>query len=67
MTEANGATPNNEDTLAETDNYEAWVSYEDGDDEPIYHLDIGRATLHFFKEEWNELLDLMDQLFEDEE
>ncbi len=53
-----------EDTLAETENYEAWVSYED-DDEPIYHLDVGRATLHFFQEEWNELLDLISKI-EDE-
>lgn len=50
-----------EDTLAETENYEAWVSRED-DDEPIYHLDTGRTTLHFFQEEWDELLDLMRQL-----
>jgi len=53
-----------EDTLAETENYEAWVSYED-DDEPIYHLDVGRATLHFFQEEWDELLDLISKI-EDE-
>ena len=51
----------NEDTLAETELYEAWVSYED-DDEPIYHVDLGRATLHFFEEEWTELLDLFGQL-----
>jgi hypothetical protein len=55
----------NEDTLAETENYEAWVSFEN-DDEPIYHLDIGRATLHFFQEEWNELLLLMSQLEDDD-
>lgn len=56
----------NEDTLAETENYEAWVSIED-DDEPIYHLDTGRATLHFFQEEWNELLELMRQLTDDDD
>jgi len=50
-----------EDTLAETESYEAWVSY-DEDDEPIYHLDIGRATLHFFKEEWEELVELFASL-----
>ena len=55
----------NEDTLAETENYEAWVSFEN-DDEPIYHLDIGRATLHFFREEWDELLVLMSQLEDDD-
>jgi hypothetical protein len=51
----------NEDTLAETESYEAWVSVED-DGETIYHLDLGRATLHFFKEEWDELVDLFGKL-----
>ncbi|MEO0562047.1 MAG: hypothetical protein AAF125_08035 [Chloroflexota bacterium] len=55
----------NEDTIAETELYEAWVSYED-DNEPIYHLDTGRATLHFFQEEWDELLGLFEQLIGDE-
>jgi hypothetical protein len=50
-----------EEILAETDNYEVWVDYEE-DDEPIYHLDVGRATLHFFQEEWNEFLQLVKQL-----
>ncbi|MEM6285136.1 MAG: hypothetical protein AAF787_23290 [Chloroflexota bacterium] len=49
--------------LAETDNYEVWVDYEE-DDEPLYHLDVGRATLHFFQEEWNELLALIRQIEE---
>ncbi len=56
----------NEETLAETENYEAWVSYEE-DDEPIFHLDIGRATMHFFQEEWTELLELMRQIAEEED
>lgn len=47
-----------EETLAETENYEAWVSFEE-DGEPVYHLDTGRATLHFFQEEWDELLALI--------
>lgn len=51
----------NEDTLAFTENYEAWVSYEE-DDEPIYHLDLGRVTVHFFREEWDELVLLMRQI-----
>jgi hypothetical protein len=57
--------PGEEETLSETENYEAWVSFEE-DGEPIYHLDTGRVTLHFFQEEWDEFLDLIDQI-EDEE
>lgn len=53
-----------EDSLAETENYEAWVSYEE-DNEPIYHLDTGRVTLHFFQEEWDELLTLMREVLDD--
>ena len=52
----------NEDSLAETESYEAWVSYEDDDGEPIYHLDLGRMTIHFFREEWEELVELFDNL-----
>jgi len=54
-----------EDTLAETENYEAWISYED-DSEPIFHLDLGRVTIHMFQEEWDELRDLF-ALVEDED
>ncbi|MFZ4814407.1 MAG: hypothetical protein ACOYL5_07725 [Phototrophicaceae bacterium] len=50
-----------EDTILLTENFEAWVSYEE-DDEPIYHLDTGRATLHFFHEEWEELRELFREL-----
>lgn len=52
----------NEDSLAETENFEAWVSHDE--EEPIYHLDIGRATLHFFQDEWDELVELFSQLVE---
>lgn len=48
------------DTLAETSNYVAWVS-EEPDGEVVYHLELGAATLHFFKEEWDELLKLMNE------
>lgn len=50
----------NEHSIAETENYETWYSLED-DDEAIYHLDLGRVTVHFFREEWDELLELMRQ------
>lgn len=48
------------DTLAETDNYVAWVSQEP-DDEQVYHIELGQVTLHFFREEWLELLALIEE------
>ncbi len=45
-------------TLAETDNYIAWSASEP-DGETTYHLELGNVTLHFFKEEWEELKRLM--------
>lgn len=48
-------------TLAETENYIAWLS-EEPDGEQVYHLELGKVTLHFFKEEWDELLELVSEL-----
>ncbi len=48
----------NTQSIAETENYEAWVSEEE-DGELIFHLDLGRMTVHFFREEWDELRELM--------
>jgi hypothetical protein len=46
------------DTLAETENYVAWISHEpDGED--VYHLELGAVTLHFYKEEFDEVLELI--------
>lgn len=56
-------TPNPEDmgvnTLAETENYVAWMS-EEPDGEAVFHLELGQVTLHLFQEEWDEFLDLID-------
>lgn len=46
-------------TIAETENYVAWVSQEP-DGETVYHLELGPVTLHFFREEFEEVLDLID-------
>jgi hypothetical protein len=48
------------DTLAETANYVAWVSQEP-DGETVFHLELGAVTLHFFKEEWDEVVTLVQQ------
>jgi hypothetical protein len=52
------------ETLAETDKYMAWLADEQ-DGETTYHLELNNITLHFFKEEWEEFLDLMRDLTKD--
>lgn len=51
-------------TIAETENLLAWQANE-GDGETTYHLELNNVTLHFFKEEWNEFLDLARLLVKD--
>ena len=51
-------------TLAETENYLAWKS-DEPDGEGIYHLEAGAVTLHFFREEWEEFLELVRDLLPD--
>ncbi len=48
-------------TIAETDNYLAWQS-DEPDGETTYHLELNNITLHFFKEEWEEFLQLVSAL-----
>lgn len=47
------------ETLAETENYAIWIS-EEPDGELAYHLELGAVTLHFFREEWDEVLRLIE-------
>ena len=55
MTDKNGASGN---AIAETENYIVWeVPAPDG--ETTYHIELGIATVHFFREEWDEFLKLM--------
>lgn len=51
-------------TMAETDNYLAWKA-EESDGEDTYHLELNNVTLHFFREEWQELLELARILVRD--
>lgn len=46
------------ETLAETENYVVWVSKEP-DGETVYHIELGAVTLHFFQEEWDELVSVI--------
>jgi hypothetical protein len=49
------------ETLAETENYIAWKA-EEPDGETTFHLELNNVTLHFFREEWDELLALVRDL-----
>jgi hypothetical protein len=46
------------ETLAETKNYMLWKA-EEPDGETTYHLELNNVTVHFFEEEWQELLELL--------
>lgn len=45
------------ETIAETENYMAWRAQEP-DGETTFHLELNNVTLHFFREEWEEFLEL---------
>ena len=45
-------------TIAESQNYIVWKA-EEPDGETTYHLELGTVTLHFFQEEWKELLEVV--------
>ncbi len=49
------------ETLAETENYLIY-SAEEPDGETTYNVELGTVTLHFFREEWKEFLQLMAQI-----
>ncbi len=51
------------DTIGETENYVAWYSEDEG--ERAYHVELGNVTLHFFREEWLELLSLVERVPKD--
>jgi hypothetical protein len=46
------------ETLAETENYMIY-SAEEPDGEPTWNIELGTVTLHFFREEWREFLELV--------
>lgn len=49
------------ETLAETENYVAWKA-EEPDGEITYHVELNNVTVHFFREEWEEFLQLARSL-----
>lgn len=53
--------PEGVDMLAETESYAAWMSQEE-DGATIIHLELGQITLHFYRDEYEELAALMDAI-----
>jgi hypothetical protein len=51
------------EVIAETENYLAWRA-DEPDGESTYHLELNNITMHFFTEEWQELLQLVEPLLE---
>jgi hypothetical protein len=49
------------ETLAETENYVVWRA-EEPDGETTYHVELNNVTVHFFREEWEEFLELARNL-----
>ena len=49
------------ETLAETESFLTWKA-EEPDGETTYHLELNNVTIHFFKEEWDEFLELVRSL-----
>jgi hypothetical protein len=47
--------------LVETDNYTVWRA-DEPDEESTYHLELNNVTIHFFKEEWEEFIELANRL-----
>ena len=47
--------------LAETPNYIVWTA-DEPDGETTYNIELNSVTLHFFKEEWDEFIQLVKPL-----
>jgi len=51
------------ENLAESGNFLIWKA-EEPDGEATYHLELGQVTVHFFKEEWQEFIELLQTIKE---
>jgi ribosomal silencing factor RsfS len=49
------------ETVAETENYLVYTA-EEPDGETTWNLELGTVTIHFFREEWREFLQLVAQV-----
>lgn len=46
------------ETIAETQNYMIYTA-EEPDGETTWNVELGTVTMHFFREEWQEFLELV--------
>lgn len=53
----------NIETIVETDNFTIWRA-DEPDEESTYHLELNNVTVHFFKEEWDEFMQLVKRLMD---
>jgi hypothetical protein len=51
------------EVIAETEGYLAWRA-DEPDGESTFHLELNNLTVHFFKEEWEEFLQLAELLLD---
>ena len=51
------------EVIAESENYLAWRA-DEPDGESTYHLELNNLTVHFFTEEWQEFMQLVELLLE---
>lgn len=51
------------EVIGETESFLAWRA-DEPDGESTYHLELNNLTVHFFKEEWEEFLQLAEILLE---
>ena len=48
------------EVLSETETFSLW-RVKEPDGETTYHLELGTVTVHFFREEWEEMVELMKE------
>ncbi len=48
------------ETLAETEHFFVWRTVDD-DGQSLFHLELGNVSIHLTEEEWEELLELLEQ------
>ena len=51
------------EVIGETESFLAWRA-DEPDGESTYHLELNNLTVHFFKEEWEEFLQLAEILLD---
>ena len=48
-----------DNVIAETENFFVWRTDDDPNDVAVYHIELGGITLHLMSDEWHELVTLI--------